>query len=156
VWAAVRLVSGPRVRADTSILATNRIPDHIVTSMCRVIDQLPAAERKFILNSMRSKWSDIADRLEAPSSLNHQATRSDHKRNSLSVRTESSWSAFLGQSAQLVGSAHLELGDSNDLWRQPLWRHRRSSSNSGRCFESVPTILATMGKRAKAKKKPRL
>ena len=26
VWAAVRLVSGARVRADTSILATNRIP----------------------------------------------------------------------------------------------------------------------------------
>jgi hypothetical protein len=42
--------------------------DDIVTGMRRVIDQLPAAERKLILASMRSKWSDIADRLEAPSS----------------------------------------------------------------------------------------
>jgi hypothetical protein len=41
--------------------------DDIVTSMRRVIDQLTAAERKRILSSIRSKWSDIADRLEAPS-----------------------------------------------------------------------------------------
>jgi hypothetical protein len=45
--------------------------DDIVTGMRRVIDQLPAAERKLILTSIRSKWSDIADRLEAPSSRNH-------------------------------------------------------------------------------------
>ena len=45
--------------------------DDIVTGMRRVIDQLPAAERKVILTSIRSKWSDIADRLEAPSSRNH-------------------------------------------------------------------------------------
>jgi hypothetical protein len=45
--------------------------DDIVTGMRRVIDQLPAAERKQILTSIRSKWSDIADRLEAPSSRNH-------------------------------------------------------------------------------------
>jgi hypothetical protein len=45
--------------------------DTIVTGMRRVIDELPAAERKLILNSIRSKWSDIADRLEAPSSRSH-------------------------------------------------------------------------------------
>jgi hypothetical protein len=45
--------------------------DDIVTGIRRVIDQLPAAERKLILTSIRSKWSDIADRLEAPSSRNH-------------------------------------------------------------------------------------
>jgi hypothetical protein len=45
--------------------------DDIVTGMRRVIDQLPAAERKLILSSIRSKWSDIADRLEAPSSRAH-------------------------------------------------------------------------------------
>jgi hypothetical protein len=45
--------------------------DDIVTSMRRVIDELPAAERKLILTSIRSKWSDIADRLEAPSSRAH-------------------------------------------------------------------------------------
>jgi hypothetical protein len=45
--------------------------DDIITGMRRIIDELPAAERKFILTSMRSKWSDIADRLEAPSSRNH-------------------------------------------------------------------------------------
>jgi hypothetical protein len=45
--------------------------DDIVTGMRRVIDQLPAAERKLILASIRSKWRDIADRLEAPSSRNH-------------------------------------------------------------------------------------
>ena len=45
--------------------------DEIITSMRRVIDQLTAAERKRILSSIRSKWSDIADRLEAPSSRNH-------------------------------------------------------------------------------------
>ncbi len=45
--------------------------DHIVTGMRRVIDQLSAAERKLILSSIRSKWSDIADRLEAPSSRAH-------------------------------------------------------------------------------------
>jgi len=45
--------------------------DDIVTGMRRVIDQLPAVERKLILTSIRSKWSDIADRLEAPSSRNH-------------------------------------------------------------------------------------
>jgi len=45
--------------------------DDIVTGMRRVIDQLPAAERKLILNSIRFKWSDIADRLEAPSSRRH-------------------------------------------------------------------------------------
>ena len=48
--------------------------DEIITSMRRVIDQLTAAERKRILSSIRSKWSDIADRLEAPSSRNHYAT----------------------------------------------------------------------------------
>ena len=47
------------------------IIDDIVTGMRRVIDQLPAAERKRILSSIRSKGSDIADRLEAPSSHNH-------------------------------------------------------------------------------------
>jgi hypothetical protein len=45
--------------------------DDIVTGMRRVLDQLPAVERKLILTSIRSKWSDIADRLEAPSSRNH-------------------------------------------------------------------------------------
>jgi len=45
--------------------------DDILAGMRRVIDQLPADERKLILSSMRSKWSDIADRLEAPSSRNH-------------------------------------------------------------------------------------
>jgi hypothetical protein len=45
--------------------------DDIVTGMRRVIDQLPLAERKLILTSIRSRWSDIADRLEAPSSRNH-------------------------------------------------------------------------------------
>jgi hypothetical protein len=45
--------------------------DDIVAGVRRVIDQLPAAERKLILTSIRSKWSDIADRLEAPSSRNH-------------------------------------------------------------------------------------
>jgi hypothetical protein len=45
--------------------------DTIVTGMRRVIDQLTAAERHRILTSIRSKWSDIADRLEAPSSRNH-------------------------------------------------------------------------------------
>jgi hypothetical protein len=45
--------------------------DTIVTGMRRVIDELPAAERKLILNSIRSKWSDNADRLEAPSSRSH-------------------------------------------------------------------------------------
>jgi len=45
--------------------------DTIVTGMRRVIDELPAAKRKLILNSIRSKWSDIADRLEAPSSRSH-------------------------------------------------------------------------------------
>ena len=45
--------------------------EDIVTGMRRVIDQLPAAERKRILSSIRSQWSDIADRLEAPSSRNH-------------------------------------------------------------------------------------
>jgi hypothetical protein len=43
----------------------------IVIGMRRVIDELPAAERKHMLSSMRAKWGDIADRLEAPSSLNH-------------------------------------------------------------------------------------
>jgi hypothetical protein len=37
--------------------------DDIITGVRRIIDELPAA--------MRSKWSDIADRLEAPSSRNH-------------------------------------------------------------------------------------
>jgi hypothetical protein len=45
--------------------------DDIVTGMRRVIDDLSAAERKLVLTSIRSKWSDIADRLEAPSSRNH-------------------------------------------------------------------------------------
>jgi hypothetical protein len=45
--------------------------EDIVTGMRRVIDQLPAVERKLILTSMRRKWSGIADRLEAPSSRNH-------------------------------------------------------------------------------------
>jgi hypothetical protein len=45
--------------------------EDIIAGMRRVIDQLPAAERKVILTSMRSKWSDIADRLEAPSSRRH-------------------------------------------------------------------------------------
>jgi hypothetical protein len=45
--------------------------DTIAIGMRRVIDELPAAERKLILSSMRSKWSDIADRLEAPSSRSH-------------------------------------------------------------------------------------
>jgi hypothetical protein len=45
--------------------------DDIMTGMRRVIDQLPASERKLILTSIRCKWSDIADRLEAPSSRNH-------------------------------------------------------------------------------------
>ena len=45
--------------------------DTIVTGMSRVIDELPEAERKLILDSIRSKWSDIADRLEAPSSRSH-------------------------------------------------------------------------------------
>ena len=45
--------------------------DDIVTGMRRVIDQLSAADRKLILTSIRSKWSDVADRLEAPSSRNH-------------------------------------------------------------------------------------
>jgi hypothetical protein len=45
--------------------------DDIVTGMRRLIDQLPAAERKLILTSIRSKWGDIADRLEAPFSRNH-------------------------------------------------------------------------------------
>jgi hypothetical protein len=45
--------------------------DEIATGMRQVIDQLPAANRKLILTSIRSKWSDIADRLEAPSSRNH-------------------------------------------------------------------------------------
>jgi hypothetical protein len=45
--------------------------DDIVAGMRRVIDELPAVERKLILTSIRSKWSDIADRLEAPSSRNH-------------------------------------------------------------------------------------
>ncbi len=44
--------------------------DDIVTGMRCVIDQLPVAERKLILTSIRSKWSEIADRLEAPSSRN--------------------------------------------------------------------------------------
>ena len=45
--------------------------EDIIAGMRRAIDQLPAAERKLILTSMRSKWSDIADRLEAPSSRSH-------------------------------------------------------------------------------------
>jgi hypothetical protein len=45
--------------------------DDIITGMRRVIDQLPASERKLIVTSIRSKWSDIADRLGAPSSRNH-------------------------------------------------------------------------------------
>ena len=45
--------------------------DTIVIGMRSVIDELPAAERKFIVSSIRSKWSDIADRLEAPSSRKH-------------------------------------------------------------------------------------
>jgi hypothetical protein len=45
--------------------------DDIVTGMRRVIDELPAAERKLILTSIRSKWSDIADRREGPSSRAH-------------------------------------------------------------------------------------
>jgi hypothetical protein len=45
--------------------------EEIVSGMRRVIDQLSAAERKLILTSMRRKWSNIADRLEAPSSRNH-------------------------------------------------------------------------------------
>jgi hypothetical protein len=45
--------------------------DDIVIGVRRVIGELPAAERKLILSSMRSKWSDIADRLEAPSSRSH-------------------------------------------------------------------------------------
>jgi hypothetical protein len=44
--------------------------EEIVSGMRRVIDQLPAAEQ-LILTSMRRKWSNIADRLEAPSSRNH-------------------------------------------------------------------------------------
>jgi hypothetical protein len=60
----------------TYLMATFRedealVIEDIVTGMRRVIDQLPAAERKLILTSMRRKWSDIADRLEAPSSRNH-------------------------------------------------------------------------------------
>jgi hypothetical protein len=39
--------------------------------MRRVIDELPPAERKLVLTSIRSKWSDIADRLEAPPTRNH-------------------------------------------------------------------------------------
>ncbi len=45
--------------------------EKIVTGMRLVIDELPAAERKLVLASIRSKWRDIADRLEAPSSRNH-------------------------------------------------------------------------------------
>jgi hypothetical protein len=45
--------------------------DDIVTGMRRVIDGLPAADRKRVLSSIRSKWNDIADRLEAPSSRKH-------------------------------------------------------------------------------------
>jgi hypothetical protein len=45
--------------------------DDIVTGLRHVIDQLTAAERKLVLTSMRSKWSEVADRLEAPSSRNH-------------------------------------------------------------------------------------
>jgi hypothetical protein len=45
--------------------------DDMLAGMRRVIDELPAAERKLVLASIRSKWSDIADRLEAPSSRNH-------------------------------------------------------------------------------------
>jgi hypothetical protein len=54
------------VREDEALVI-----EDIVTGMRRVIDQLPAAERQLILTSMRRKWSDIADRLEAPSSRNH-------------------------------------------------------------------------------------
>jgi hypothetical protein len=78
----------PRVQGLTTARSQNRLavwsptpPPHrcsealviedIVTGMRRVIDQLPYAERKLILTSMRRKWSDIADRLEAPSSRNH-------------------------------------------------------------------------------------
>jgi hypothetical protein len=43
----------------------------LVTGMRRVIDELSAAERKRILSAMRTKWRDIADRLEAPSSRSH-------------------------------------------------------------------------------------
>lgn len=49
--------------------------DDIVTGMRRVIDDLPAADRKRVLTSIRSKWSDIADRLEAPSSRNQAAAK---------------------------------------------------------------------------------
>jgi len=45
--------------------------EDIIAGMRRVIDQLPAAERKAILTSMGPQWSDIADRLEAPSSRRH-------------------------------------------------------------------------------------
>ena len=45
--------------------------EEIVRGMRRVIDQLSYAERTLILSSMRRKWNDIADRLEAPSTRNH-------------------------------------------------------------------------------------
>jgi hypothetical protein len=45
--------------------------EDIVTGMRRVIDQLSYAERTLILSSMRRKWNDVADRLEAPSTRNH-------------------------------------------------------------------------------------
>ena len=67
------LVGGPELMAgfynhrENEALAI----DDIVTGMRRVIDELPPAERKLVLTSIRSKWSDIADRLEAPSSRNH-------------------------------------------------------------------------------------
>ncbi len=38
------------------------------------INQLSAAERKQILSSIRSKWSDVADRLEAPSNRSHYSS----------------------------------------------------------------------------------
>ena len=45
--------------------------DDIITGMRRVVDELPAADRKRVLTSIRSRWSYIADRLEAPSGRKH-------------------------------------------------------------------------------------
>jgi len=45
--------------------------DDIITGMRRVMDELPAADRKRVLTSIRSRWSYIADRLEAPSDRKH-------------------------------------------------------------------------------------
>jgi hypothetical protein len=64
-------MAGSRNDTSTALEKAELEFDDIVTGMRRVMDELPAADRKRVLTSIRSRWSYIADWLEAPSGRKH-------------------------------------------------------------------------------------